>query len=130
MSFLLIAVALLTAACTHSGGGDAPTSIDTVESTTTAVPVADSLDPDGFYVNLIWHQHQPLYPKDENGIVTRPWVRVHATKDYHDMAAMVRNYPDLRLTFNLTPFSCFSWRTSSTERRTAAGYMPSSRPMT
>ncbi len=37
----------------------------------------------------MWHQHQPLYPKDENGVVTRPWVRLHAAKDYWDMAALV-----------------------------------------
>lgn len=34
------------------------------------------------YVNLTWHQHQPLYYKDANGVYTRPWVRAHATKDY------------------------------------------------
>ncbi len=55
------------------------------------------------YLNLIWHQHQPLYYKDENGVYTRPWVRVHATKDYYDMAAMLTHYPDVKVTFNLTP---------------------------
>jgi alpha-amylase/alpha-mannosidase (GH57 family) len=51
----------------------------------------------------MWHQHQPLYYKDENGIYTRPWVRVHATKDYYDMAAIIAQYPNVRVTFNLTP---------------------------
>jgi alpha-amylase/alpha-mannosidase (GH57 family) len=51
----------------------------------------------------MWHQHQPFYPKDEDGVYTRPWVRVHATKDYHDMAAMIEEYPGLNVTFNLTP---------------------------
>ena len=32
-------------------------------------------EPQILYVNLTWHQHQPLYYKDENGIYTRPWVR-------------------------------------------------------
>jgi alpha-amylase/alpha-mannosidase (GH57 family) len=100
---LLIALALVVAACTPSESGDTTTSEAPAATTTTTVPGDDSLDSDGFYVNLIWHQHQPLYPKDENGVVTRPWVRVHATKDYYDMAAMVLDYPDLRLTFNLTP---------------------------
>ncbi len=58
---------------------------------------------DVLYLNLMWHQHQPLYYKDENGIYTRPWVRVHATKDYYDMAATVACYPDVHVTFNLTP---------------------------
>lgn len=55
------------------------------------------------YLNLVWHQHQPLYYKDDDGVYTRPWVRVHATKDYYDMAAMLVNYPDVKVTFNLTP---------------------------
>ena len=32
-----------------------------------------------------------------------PGSRVHATKDYYDMAAMLRQYPDVHVTFNLTP---------------------------
>ena len=103
----LLALALLVAACTPSDGDDTTTTTSTTdappESTTTTTPTSEALDPDGFFVNLIWHQHQPLYPKDENGIVTRPWVRVHATKDYYDMAAMVADYEGLRVTFNLTP---------------------------
>ncbi len=55
------------------------------------------------YLNLVWHQHQPLYYKDEDGAYTRPWVRVHATKDYYDMAAALEPYPRVHATFNLTP---------------------------
>ena len=61
------------------------------------VAAAEPLDPDGFYLNLMWHQHQPLYPKDEAGVVTRPWVRVHATKDYYDMAALVGEFPGVKV---------------------------------
>ncbi|MGC8857295.1 MAG: glucodextranase DOMON-like domain-containing protein, partial [Anaerolineae bacterium] len=68
--------------------------------TTSTAPAAQQ---DTLYLNLMWHQHQPLYYKDENGIYTRPWVRVHATKDYYDMAATVAKYPDIHVTFNLTP---------------------------
>lgn len=60
-------------------------------------------DKDVLYLNIIWHQHQPLYYADADGIITRPWVRVHATKDYYDMAATVAKYPDVHVTFNLTP---------------------------
>jgi alpha-amylase/alpha-mannosidase (GH57 family) len=60
-------------------------------------------DPDVLYVNLTWHQHQPLYYQDENGVYTRPWVRVHATKDYLDMAEKVANFDGLHVTFNYTP---------------------------
>ena len=58
---------------------------------------------DVLYLNLTWHQHQPLYYKDDQGVYTRPWVRVHATKDYYDMAAMIKPYPNVRVTINLTP---------------------------
>jgi len=97
---LLVISTLVLTACT------APTPTPTLtaqpsaiaQPTTTATPAEDIL-----YLNLIWHQHQPLYYKDENGVYTRPWVRVHATKDYYDMAATVAQYPNVHVTFNLTP---------------------------
>ena len=58
---------------------------------------------DVLYLNLTWHQHQPLYYKDDDGVYTRPWVRAHATKDYYDMAAMIKPYPNVRVTVNITP---------------------------
>ncbi|HET6486852.1 MAG TPA: glycoside hydrolase family 57 protein, partial [Spirochaetia bacterium] len=59
---------------------------------------------DVLYVNLIWHQHQPLYYQDPaTGAYTRPWARVHATKDYYFMAATLARYPKVHATFNLTP---------------------------
>ncbi len=60
-------------------------------------------DPNILYVNLTWHQHQPLYYQNEDGIYTRPWVRVHATKDYLDMGERVAQYPNVHITFNFTP---------------------------
>jgi alpha-amylase/alpha-mannosidase (GH57 family) len=55
-------------------------------------------------VAIIWHQHQPKYPKEPGtNIYTMPWVRMHAAKDYVDMAAIAEKYPSLRMTFNLTP---------------------------
>jgi alpha-amylase/alpha-mannosidase (GH57 family) len=56
------------------------------------------------YLAIIWHQHQPVYFKDPvTGIYEKPWVRVHASKDYVDMAAMLSKYPRIHATFNLTP---------------------------
>ncbi|MBN2472431.1 MAG: glycoside hydrolase [Anaerolineae bacterium] len=56
------------------------------------------------YVALIWHQHQPIYYQDpETGVYSRPWVRVHGSKDYLDMATILEDYPDVRVTFNYTP---------------------------
>jgi alpha-amylase/alpha-mannosidase (GH57 family) len=54
------------------------------------------------YLNIIWHQHQPLYLDPESDQLQGPWVRTHATKDYYDMAAMLENYPDIHFTVNLT----------------------------
>ena len=65
------------------------------------IPAQDSGEV--LYLNILWHQHQPLYYKDEDGTYTRPWVRVHATKDYYDMAAILKEYPEVHATFNLTP---------------------------
>lgn len=56
------------------------------------------------YLSIIWHQHQPVYYKDpETDIYSKPWVRMHAAKDYVDMATILNNYPDVHVTFNLTP---------------------------
>ncbi len=54
------------------------------------------------FVNIIWHQHQPLYARPETDQLAGPWVRTHATKDYYDMAAMLAKYPDVHCTINLT----------------------------
>ena len=69
----------------------------------TKAPTKPANADDVLFVNIVWHQHQPLYYKDENGVYTRPWVRVHATKDYYDMASMVAKYPNVHVTFNITP---------------------------
>lgn len=83
------------------------TARDSAAEPTGAPTMAPAPQADGelpLYVAIIWHQHQPLYYKDPTtGIYQKPWVRVHATKDYLDMAAMLEEYPDVHVTFNLTP---------------------------
>ena len=32
-----------------------------------------------------------------------PWTRLHATKDYYYMGALLKNYPEIRATFNYSP---------------------------
>jgi alpha-amylase/alpha-mannosidase (GH57 family) len=93
----LVAIILGLVACT---GGD--TTDTSTPATTTETGTTPETDPP-LQLVLIWHQHQPLYPKDADGVITRPWVRVHATKDYLDMAAMVEEHPGVTATFNLTP---------------------------
>lgn len=55
------------------------------------------------YVAFLWHMHQPYYKDPFTGIYRLPWVRLHGTKDYFDMAATVEGYPEIRQTFNLVP---------------------------
>ena len=52
---------------------------------------------------LLWHFHQPDYRDPATGSALLPWVRLHATKDYLDMARRVAGRPRLAVTFNFTP---------------------------
>jgi alpha-amylase/alpha-mannosidase (GH57 family) len=101
---LLATLGMIAAACTPPEAETTTTSMPASTTTSAATTTTtEPLDPDGFYLMLLWHQHQPLYPKDADGVVTRPWVRVHATKDYYDMAALSEEFPGVQVTFNLTP---------------------------
>jgi len=103
--YLLCMLALL-AGCTT-----APTPTPTKPAPPTAQPAPPtptSVPEEPLYLSIIWHQHQPRYYKDpETGIYSKPWVRCHATKDYYDMAAMLKDYPKVKATFNLTPSLIF-----------------------
>ncbi len=103
---IAFALIMLFSALSACAAPASTTSIPTpVISAPTQPTISHSPTPDTnvLYLNLMWHQHQPLYYKDEQGVYTRPWVRVHATKDYYDMAATVARYPSVHVTFNLTP---------------------------
>ena len=90
---LILVMAMLLSACDKTSTG--------VTSTGTSTLSADEAP---IYLAIIWHQHQPVYYKDPaSGVYAKPWVRVHATKDYVDMAAMLKQYPDIHVTFNITP---------------------------
>ena len=52
---------------------------------------------------LVWHMHQPDYRDPRTGASALPWARLHATKDYRDMVEILRPYPRVHCTFNLTP---------------------------
>src|SRR6187401_3485050 len=54
-------------------------------------------------VALLWHMHQPFYQDLVTGEHILPWVRLHALKDYYGMVALLREFPDVRVTFNLVP---------------------------
>ncbi|HVN67375.1 MAG TPA: glycoside hydrolase family 57 protein, partial [Candidatus Sulfotelmatobacter sp.] len=52
---------------------------------------------------ILWHMHQPFYKDLVTGEYVLPWVRLHAVKDYYDMAAIVERFPEVQMTFNLVP---------------------------
>jgi len=54
-------------------------------------------------VAFLWHMHQPWYKDPRTAFYRLPWVRLHGTKDYYDMAARLEAYPRLRANFNLVP---------------------------
>lgn len=56
-------------------------------------------------INLvfIWHFHQPYYKDNYTNEILMPWTRLHATKDYYFMGAVLKNYPNIHATFNYSP---------------------------
>src|SRR5581483_10724887 len=54
-------------------------------------------------VAILWHMHQPFYEDLVTGEHILPWVRLHGLKDYYGMVAMLREFPEVRVTFNLVP---------------------------
>jgi alpha-amylase/alpha-mannosidase (GH57 family) len=58
-------------------------------------------------VAILWHQHQPYYRiglgGEPKGAYLLPWVRLHAVRDYYPMAALVSEFPNVRVTINLVP---------------------------
>jgi len=54
-------------------------------------------------VAILWHMHQPYYEDLATGDHVLPWVRLHGLKDYYGMVALMREFPDVKVTFNLVP---------------------------
>jgi alpha-amylase/alpha-mannosidase (GH57 family) len=52
---------------------------------------------------LLWHHHQPDYRSPHDRRAALPWVRLHASKDYLDMARHIDRHPGVRATFNFVP---------------------------
>jgi alpha-amylase/alpha-mannosidase (GH57 family) len=52
---------------------------------------------------FLWHHHQPDYRSPRDGRALLPWVRLHATKDYLDMALHLERHPRVKATFNFVP---------------------------
>ena len=54
-------------------------------------------------IAFLWHMHQPPYQDASTGTYLLPWVYLHATKDYYDMAVLLEKHPRMKANFNLTP---------------------------
>ena len=55
------------------------------------------------HLAFLWHQHQPQYKNPSTNMYELPWVRLHATKDYYDMAQILEGFPKIKSNFNLVP---------------------------
>ncbi len=51
---------------------------------------------------FLWHLHQPPYRLRGERVCFLPWVRLHTIRSYYDMARILEEFPDLRMTFNVT----------------------------
>ena len=51
---------------------------------------------------FFWHMHQPDY-RGSDGVMSMPWVFLHAIKDYYEMPWLLSQFQGLRATFNITP---------------------------
>jgi alpha-amylase/alpha-mannosidase (GH57 family) len=79
-------------------------------------------------VAILWHMHQPFYQDLVTGEHILPWVRLHGLKDYWGMVALLREFPQVRVTFNLVPsllvqLEAFA-RDEAVDRHLALGLKP------
>ena len=52
---------------------------------------------------FLWHMHQPEYRDPVSGQPLLPWVRLHATRAYTDMAAALEKHDKVRVVANWAP---------------------------
>jgi alpha-amylase/alpha-mannosidase (GH57 family) len=52
-------------------------------------------------LSFFWHMHQPDY-RGSDGVMTMPWVFLHAIKDYYEMPWLLSKFSSIKATFNLT----------------------------
>ena len=52
---------------------------------------------------FLWHLHQPEYRDPQSGQPLLPWVRLHSTRAYTDMAAAFEKWPQARGVANWAP---------------------------
>jgi alpha-amylase/alpha-mannosidase (GH57 family) len=55
------------------------------------------------YLAILWHHHQPYYRDTVTNTFILPWVRLHGIKDYYGMAALLKEFPRIKININLVP---------------------------
>ena len=55
------------------------------------------------YIAFLWHHHQPYYKNNLTEDYILPWVRFHSVKDYYDTVAILDDFPNIKMNFNLVP---------------------------
>ncbi len=66
---------------------------------------------------ILWHMHQPMYVEPASGDVLLPWVRLHATHAYTDMARVLERFPRVKATVNIVPSLVEQLEDASRRRR-------------
>lgn len=51
---------------------------------------------------ILWQQHQPWLGNPATDALAGPWLRLHATKDYLDMALRLKDQPEVRAGISLS----------------------------
>jgi len=70
---------------------------------------------------MVWHMHQPIY-LNLQGQFEQPWVQIHSGSDfiyngtwygaYYWQVLMLKDHPNIRVTFNLQPSLLYQWNAS------------------
>lgn len=58
---------------------------------------------DRLRLGFLWHMHQPYYKDPLTGAYSLPWVRLHGSRSYYDMAKILRDFPEIKVTVNFVP---------------------------
>jgi len=52
---------------------------------------------------FLWHMHQPYYGDPVSKYYSMPWARLHGIKGYYDLPLLLKEFPEISFTINLTP---------------------------
>lgn len=55
------------------------------------------------YLSILWHMHQPYYAHPDRGEIEGPTMVFRSLFNYYPMALLLSQFPDIKISFNLTP---------------------------